>query len=146
MKLEHAAQSAFRENLIFPANVLPFPTIPISNTQTKNKMHKNRATCPKTLRRSCDLVQSPREEWGTRKSTACVQGWRTRRSNDKCTQAGVPVLLIRSPAFAQHTKSILATTKQRWVARPCGSCKGAGFSGVSARAAVERFEKRRKKK
>src|SRR6202030_483943 len=27
--------------------------------------------------------------------------------------------------------SIPATTKQRWVARPCGACKGAGFSGVS---------------
>jgi hypothetical protein len=37
------------------------------------------------------------------------------------------ILLIRSAAFAQHTKSLLATNKQRWVARPCGSCKGAGF-------------------
>jgi hypothetical protein len=55
------------------------------------------------------------------------------------------VLLIRSAAFAQHTKSILATTKQRWVARPCGSHKGAGFSGVSGPRGCGAFEWRRKR-
>ena len=36
-------------------------------------------------------------------------------------------LTLRGAAFAQHTKSILDTSNQRWALRPCGSCKGAGF-------------------
>jgi hypothetical protein len=35
---------------------------------------------------------------------------------------------LRSAGSSQHTRSIPATTKERWVPRPCGSCKGAGFS------------------
>jgi hypothetical protein len=38
---------------------------------------------------------------------------------------------VRSAVSAQHTKSIPATTKQRWVPRSCGSCKGAGFSRIA---------------
>jgi hypothetical protein len=41
-------------------------------------------------------------------------------------------LTLRSAAFAQHTKSIPATSKQRWVPHPCGFCKGAGSSCISA--------------
>jgi hypothetical protein len=54
-------------------------------------------------------------------------------------------LTLRSAAFARHTKSILAKTKQRWVARLCGSCKGAGFSGVSGRRDCEAIRKEKEK-
>jgi hypothetical protein len=55
-------------------------------------------------------------------------------------------LTVRSAAFAQHTKSIPATTKQRWVARPCGACKGAGFSGVSGPRGCGAIRKKKEKK
>jgi hypothetical protein len=43
-------------------------------------------------------------------------------------------------------KSILAATKQRWVARHCGVCKGADFSGVSVPRGYGAIRKEKEKK